>query len=109
MTGAAGRDWIHQEWVHSHEEDRGDEMVFRPASFPFPPSRGRRSIDLRPGGALARGGPGPDDRRVRSEGGRWQLAGKTLKLHAPSSAAYTEAFEMVSASPDRLVLRPVSP
>ena len=108
MTGAAGRDWIHQEWVHSHEEDHGDEMVFRPASFPFPPSRGRRSIDLRPGGALARGGPGPDDRRVRSEGGRWELEGKTLKLHSPSSAR-TEAFKMVSASPDRLVLRPVSP
>jgi len=30
-------------WVHSHEEDTDDEMVFRAADsgYAFPPSRGR--------------------------------------------------------------------
>ena len=104
MPAKAARDWLHQEWVHSHEEDHGDDMVFRPASYRFPPSRGRRSIELRPGGSLTRGGPGPTDRRVRSEG-RWEVDGRTMKLYPASSATPTEVLEIVSAAPDRLVLR----
>jgi len=26
-------------WMHSHEEDRDDELVFRPASHQFPRAR----------------------------------------------------------------------
>jgi len=37
-------------WVHSHEEDSDEEMVFRPAAYEFPPSRGRRSFELKPDG-----------------------------------------------------------
>ena len=33
-------------WVHSHEEDSGDELVFRPAGYAFPPSRGREALTL---------------------------------------------------------------
>ena len=29
-------------WVHSREEDDGERMVFRPAQYPFPRSRGAR-------------------------------------------------------------------
>ncbi len=46
-------DMLAQHWVHSHEEDTEEEMVFRPASYPFPPSRGRKSLQLEPGGRLA--------------------------------------------------------
>jgi hypothetical protein len=46
-------------WVHSHEEDSDEEMVFRPAAYEFPPSRGRRSFELKPDGILAEGGIGP--------------------------------------------------
>ena len=106
MTKAAPRDWLHQEWVHSHEEDRGGEMVFRPASYPFPLSRGRRSIDLRRDGSVAHARPGPADRRQRSEG-RWEIEGQTLKLSPASGPAArpTEVLHIVSAAPDRLVLR----
>jgi hypothetical protein len=104
MPTDARRDWMHQEWVHSHEEDHGDDMVFRPASYPFPPSRGRRSICLKAGGVLTRGGPGPTDRRTTSEG-RWEIEGRTMRLYALSSATPTEELEVVSASPDCLVLR----
>jgi len=104
MTKGPAREWLHQEWVHSHEEDCGDEMVFRPASFKFPLSRGRRSLDLRRDGTLAHAKPGPTDRRVRSEG-RWEIEGQALKLFPPSSPAPTEVLQIASASPDRLVLR----
>jgi hypothetical protein len=106
MTKAAPGDWLHQEWVHSHEEDRGGEMVFRPASYPFPPSRGRRSIDLRRDGTVKHGRPGPTDRRQLSEG-RWEIDGDTLKLYPAAGSKPTETLRIVSASPERLVLRSV--
>lgn len=61
-------------WVHSHEEDSDEEMVFRPAAYELPPSRGRRSFELKPDGILAEGGIGPTDpalwrRRVRGSSG----------------------------------------
>ncbi len=104
MTKAAPRDWLHQEWVHSHEEDRGDEMVFRPASYPFPLSRGRRSIDLRRDGTVKHARPGPTDRRQVSQG-RWEIDGETLKLLPASGSKPAEVLHIVSAAPDRLVLR----
>src|SRR6266568_1530281 len=103
MTQAAPDDWLHQEWVHSHEEDRGGEIVFRPASYPFPPSRGRRSIDLCRDGTLKHARPGPADRRQLSEG-RWEIDGHTLKLYPAEGAKPAEELRIVSASPDRLVL-----
>ena len=104
MTKAAPRDWLHQEWVHSHEEDRGGEMVFRPASYPFPLSRGRRSIDLRRDGSVTHARPGPADRRQRSEG-RWEIDAHALKLFPAAGSSPTEVLRIVSAAPDRLVLR----
>ncbi len=104
MTKAAPRDWLHQEWVHSHEEDQGDEMVFRPASYPFPLSRGRRSIDLRRDGTVTHARPGPTDRRQVSQG-RWEIAGETLNLLPASGSKPAEVLRIVSAAPDRLVLR----
>ncbi|HEY2946522.1 MAG TPA: hypothetical protein VGN09_29080 [Vicinamibacteria bacterium] len=104
MPKGAPREWLHQEWVHSHEEDGHDEMVFRPASFKFPPSRGRRSIDLRRDGTVGHGRPGPTDRRQHSSG-RWEIKGHALKLFPASGETPTETLRIVSAAPDRLVLR----
>jgi hypothetical protein len=104
MPGDAQRDWLHQLWVHSHEEDEGDEMVLRPAGFPFPLSRGRRSIDLRGDGTLGHARPGPSDRPERAEG-RWQIEGDLLKLFRAPAPAPPEVLRITSAAPDRLVLR----
>jgi hypothetical protein len=65
---------LRRRWVHSHEEDSDEEMVFRPAAYELPPSRGRRSFELKPDGILAKGGIGRTDpalwrRRVRGSSG----------------------------------------
>ena len=91
-----------QHWVHSHEEDRGEEMVFRPASYDFPLSRGRRSLEFKPGGKLGHGGPGPDDRPTTAAGA-WSLDGKTLTLTGPSGSK--EEYQLASVTPEKLVLR----
>ena len=59
-------------WVHSHEEDSGDELVFRPAGYAFPPSRGREAIELHPDGSYAGSVPGPVDKPEATEG-EWTL------------------------------------
>jgi hypothetical protein len=69
-------------WVHSHEEDTPEEMVFRPADYAFPPSRGREAIDLRPDGSYAGTVPGPVDKPVAGDTGEWTLedGGRRLRL-----------------------------
>jgi hypothetical protein len=69
-------------WLHSHEEDTADEMVFRSADsgYAFPRSRGRQGFELRADGSYVGSSPGPADQPERSEGG-WSLqAGNRLVL-----------------------------
>jgi hypothetical protein len=85
-------------WVHSHEEDSGDVRVYRPADYDFPPARGRRGFELRPGGELLVYGPGATDRPELTTG-TWSPSGAgRVKLGG-------EELEIVSVSPDRLELR----
>ncbi len=93
---------LQRNWVHSHEEDTDKEMVFRPASYSFPPSRGRTGLDLRGDGSYAQSAPGPTDRPEESEG-TWELAEGELKLKAPDGS--TRVLQIASADPDRLVVR----
>jgi hypothetical protein len=85
-------------WVHAHEEDRDGTMVFRPASQPLPPSRGRVRFDLKADGTYVQQEPGPVDAPVASEG-RWSLDGDRLVVG-------DRTWEVASADADRLVLRP---
>ena len=67
-------------WVHSHEEDTDDELVFRSADYAFPPSRGREAIELHPDGSYAGSVPGPVD-KPEPTGGEWTLEdGRRLRL-----------------------------
>jgi hypothetical protein len=63
-------------WVHSHEEDTAEEMVFRSADsgYQFPRSRGRQGFELRPDGSYVGSTPGPADKPEASEG-TWALEG----------------------------------
>lgn len=97
-------EWLRQEWVHAHEEDGPDTRVFRPSTFPLPPSRGRRTLDLRVAGTFEGTRPGADDRR-ESATGPWAIAGNTLTLQSRDSSGPPETLEIVSLAADRLVLK----
>jgi hypothetical protein len=72
MANGIDRNALMKNWIHSHEEDTDDVSVFRPSSFNFPRSRGRRSLELSPDGKVIEHGIGPNDRpTVRS--GSWKL------------------------------------
>jgi hypothetical protein len=98
-----GEDALQGHWVHSHEEDTDAEMVFRPATHPFPPSRGRVSFELRPDGTYVESSPGPVDVPEESSG-NWSLEGKRLVLEGPGDQP-GHAWEVEAAEGDRLVVK----
>jgi hypothetical protein len=96
-------DSLHGRWVRSHEDDTEDEVVFRPASYDFPPSRGRTSIDLRPDGTYVESSPGPVD-VPEEHSGRWSLEGDRLVLEAEGDRP-GHAWEIAAAGHEGLTLK----
>jgi hypothetical protein len=96
------KEYLAQRWVHSHEEDTDQEMVFRPASFNFPLSRGRRSIDIKPNGSVLESGPGPTDRTEIAEGA-WKLAGDQLTLTGAGKS--NRQYRIMTVDPEKLVIQ----
>src|SRR5262245_54803340 len=100
MDGVAGSG-IAGAWVHAHEDDHDDVLVFRPADVELPPSRGRTSFELRPDGTAVSGTPGPDDRGAVAAGD-WSLSDDVLTVRTPTA---TFRYHVVSAAPECLELR----
>ena len=100
MSSNIGSD-LQASWVHSHEEDDGDRLVFRRRGSALPPSRGRVEFTLKPGGVVEVASPGPDDRGRRAAG-QWTVAGKRLEVDSPG---FSGTFEVETVSDDRLVVR----
>jgi hypothetical protein len=99
------RNALHQNWVHSHEEDTATETVFRPASFSFPPSRGRSAMALKPDGGLVETGPGPTDRPQESQG-TWTLEDNgTLSIYEKGKKKPKRTMKILALDRNRLVLR----
>lgn len=88
-------------WVRSGEEDGPEEQVYRRPDYSFPPARGRESFELAEDGTLVDRGPGPTDAPTESAG-EWELGESSLILR---SLAGERSLEVVSAEPDRLVVR----
>lgn len=88
-------------WVHSHEEDHADLLVFRPEAFPFPRSRGRMAFRLLASGDAVKSGPSPDDRRTELPGD-WRLVGQHLHI-STSGSAYD--FDVEACDAEQLVVR----
>jgi hypothetical protein len=99
---------LQQHWVHSHEEDTDTEMVFRPATFNFPRSRGRRAFELKPDGSMVEGGIAPADGRQEAQG-TWELEDDNrLILYPDSPAGRPRVMQITSVDKDRLVVKKIS-
>jgi hypothetical protein len=102
-VGAYSEASLHGRWVRSNEDDTEHEVVFRPASYAFPPSRGRTSIEFRPDGTYVESSPGPVDVPEGSTG-RWSLEGNRLVLEAGGGRP-GHAWEIADAGGDSLALK----
>ena len=94
-----------QAWVHSHEEDTATSTAYRPSSFHFPRSRGRKGFQLKSDGTLIARKPGPAD-QTEIAVGTWVLNGQQLELHPDTEGAQVLVVE--SVTPDRLVVSKAS-
>jgi hypothetical protein len=100
---AVDRTALRGRWVHAHERDTDEHMVFVPADTELPPSRGRRELDLGEGGEATEAGPGPTD-RPEARAARWELTDDDeLVIQSPEGGEGWRA-RVVSADADRLVL-----
>ncbi len=91
-------------WVHAHEEDTADQMVFRPGGTDLPPARGRMAFELRPDGTFAETGLGAADVPEEADG-RWEVDGDTITLTDGAVQGVPRVMEVVSADPERLVIQ----
>jgi hypothetical protein len=92
-------------WMHSREEDEPGIQVFRPASYDFPPARGREGFEFRADHGADFLGISPRDGSARSTC-TWRIrAGNIPELVVVFPDGRSEAFCVVSAERDRLVLR----
>ena len=91
-------------WVHVHEEDTEDEMVFRPASTDLPPSRGRMAFELRADGTFAEIGLGATD--VPEEAtGSWVVESDTITLSEGATQGVPREMKVLTADEERLVIQ----
>lgn len=61
-----------QQWILSNEGDFGPNLVYRPVTFSFAPSRGRSGLEFREDGTFKRVAVGPTDVSTVTQG-IWQL------------------------------------
>ena len=104
MMDEVASETLYQHWRHSHEEDTPTQSVFRPATYDFPRARGRFSFELKPDGTAVFHGIGPTDRPQVARG-VWKREGYRLALYTNRVGEPDQVLEIVSISPDRLVVR----
>jgi hypothetical protein len=90
-------------WMHSHEEDTSDSMIFRRKDYPLPPSRGRTGYNFNADGTVIKIAPGADD-RTQEMTGKWTLEGNhLLKIQLPGSPVIM--LDINSLDEDCLIVR----
>ena len=94
---------IYQTWVHSFEDDKGMEKVFRPNEYSFPPARGREGIEIERGGIVTYLAIGPVDVSIKYKG-TWKMVNKnTMEIQIPEFSEVSKKLQILSVDKDRLV------
>jgi hypothetical protein len=72
---------LYKRWYHCYEEDTETEAVYRPADYPFRPTRAARpSVEFQPDGTYVEYRSGPAD-RAEPRAGHWEpLEGDKVRV-----------------------------
>jgi hypothetical protein len=115
QDSASNQDFI-GEWMYSYEDNKDDIKAFRPATYNFPPSRGRTGMKILKDGTCTKTGIAPADGFLTYTGKwtfnkkqntitfNWEDKDKTSELE--KLPVRTETFTLVSASKEMLQLKP---
>jgi len=92
-------------WLASHEENRGDTLVYRPNTYKFPPARGRTGFALKSYGRFEQFDIAPTD-GLTGRPGTWTAAGHTrLRIHLTDGHSSDYTLEILSFDKQALKLR----
>ena len=92
-------------WLASHEENRGDTLVYRPNTYKFPPTRGRTGFALKSYGRFKQFDIAPTD-GLTGHPGTWTAAGNTrLRIHLTDGHSPDYTLEILSFDKQVLKLR----
>ena len=95
---------LHQRWVHSYEEDTETESVYRPASYAFPPARGRTGFELLADKSCKTVGIAAADGSTVTDG-IWEFEDEDALRIRINSQDESQVLTVVSINRDRLVIR----
>ena len=94
-------------WRHSQEEDQGDVQVYRPATYAFPPARGREGYTFAPAGQLTKLAIAPTDGTQPLPGRwRWETA-RILHLTLAGPPQQESSLEVVDLTSELLKIKPL--
>lgn len=92
-------------WLHSHEEDRGDTLIFRPNTYDFPPSRGRIGFQMEANGTMKQYDIAPTD-GLEEKAGEWRMRDKNhMEVTFPKHNSTDYEVEIFSIDTDKLKLK----
>jgi hypothetical protein len=98
--------------MHSHEEDNGDVLVYRPESYQFPPARGRDGLEPHPDGSFYELRVGRGDAPEKEVPGGWRqqdarsfVVNFASPMNSQPAAADSYILEIVEAGDDVLKVR----
>lgn len=96
-------------WRHSQEEDQGAVQVYRPATYAFPPARGREGYTFVPGGQLTKLAIAPTDGTLPLPG-HWRWVGtRALHLTFEDASQQDCRLEVLELTPDVLKVKALQP
>lgn len=92
-------------WLASHEENRGDTLVYRPNTYKFPPARGRTGFAVKSYGRFEQFDIAPTD-GLTGRPGTWTPSGNTrLRIHLTDGQTPNYTLEIISLDQQVLKLR----
>ncbi|SDX90065.1 hypothetical protein [Hymenobacter psychrophilus] len=92
-------------WLHAHEEDQADVLVYRPNTYAFPPSRGRTGFAFERNGLFTQYDIAPTD-GLEGHKGRWKVQkDNTLLIDLDDQPDSGYALEIVSLENNVLKVR----
>lgn len=92
-------------WLASHEENRGDTLVYRPNTYKFPPARGRTGFAIKPFGRFEQFDIAPAD-GLQGREGTWTADGDTrLRIHLADGQSPDYTLEILGLNKQVLKLR----
>lgn len=91
-------------WIHSHEDDTDDIMVFRRSDYQFPPSRGRRNIEFKEDGQFVQNDIAPSCGLKETVGRFKEISPNELKVDFDKQAD-SRSYSIKLVSCDDKVLK----